>query len=43
MLPVESVTGGTGGHLVSRAIRSHKLWLFLGYIGVLALMARAYA
>ncbi len=31
------------GNLVSRAIRSHKLWLSLGYVGVLALMARAYA
>ncbi len=42
MLPLEFATGGQG-NLVSRAIRSHKLWLFLGYVGVLALMARAYA
>ena len=29
--------------IVSRAIRSHQLWLTLGYFAVLLLLARAYA
>jgi hypothetical protein len=31
------------GDLVSRALRSHNLWLTVTYIGLLVLMARAYA
>jgi len=41
MLLPNAVTGRQGD-LVSRAIRSRQLWLFVGYVGVLALMARAY-
>ena len=33
---------GKGG-LVSRALRSHNLWLAVGYVGLLVLMARTYA
>ena len=29
--------------LVTRAIRSHQLWLTLGYFAVLLLLAQAYA
>ena len=32
-----------GGVLVSRAIRNQNLWLAVGYVSVLLLMARAYA
>ena len=31
---------GKGG-LVSRALRSHVLWLIVGYLGILVLMAKA--
>ncbi|MGH0038145.1 MAG: hypothetical protein ACQGVK_24195 [Myxococcota bacterium] len=34
---------GLGGILVSRAIRNHNLWLAVGYVGLILLMARAYA
>ena len=34
---------GLGGILVSRAIRNHNLWLAVGYVGLIFLMARAYA
>jgi hypothetical protein len=29
--------------LVARALRNHNVWLFLGYVGLILLMARAYA
>ncbi len=32
-----------GRVLVSRAIKNHNLWLSLGYLGLLLLIARAYA
>ena len=35
------VTGGIG--LVSRALRNQGLWLTLTYVGLILLMARAYA
>jgi len=28
---------------LTRALRSHQLWLTVGYLGLLALMARGYA
>lgn len=31
------------GGLVSRALKNHNLWLAVTYVGLLALMARAYA
>jgi len=31
------------GVLVSRALRNHNVWLVLGYVGLMLLMARAYA
>lgn len=31
------------GGIVARAIRSHQLWLTVGYFAVLLLLARAYA
>jgi hypothetical protein len=34
-------TGGIG--LVSRALRNQGLWLTLTYVGLILLMARAYA
>ena len=30
------------GEALKQVIRSHHLWLFIGYVGILALMARAY-
>ena len=35
--------GERGTDLVSRAIRSHNFWLVLTYLGLILLMARAYA
>jgi hypothetical protein len=32
-----------GGELVSRALRSHNLWLTVAYVGIILLMARTYA
>ena len=32
-----------GGTLVSRALKSQKLWLSLTYLGLILLMARTYA
>jgi len=34
---------GPLGGIVARAIRSHQLWLTVGYFAVLLLLARAYA
>jgi hypothetical protein len=31
------------GGLVTRALRNHQLWLAVAYVGILVLMARAYA
>ena len=31
------------GVLVARALRNHNIWLILGYVGLILLMARAYA
>jgi hypothetical protein len=36
-------TGRGGNDFVSRAIRSHNFWLALTYVGLILLMARAYA
>ena len=35
--------GDSSGGIVARAIRSHQLWLTLGYFFILLLLARAYA
>jgi hypothetical protein len=35
--------GEPGEVVVSRAIKNHNLWLALGYLGLLLLIARAYA
>jgi len=42
-LEQRSVNEGLGGILVSRAIRNHNLWLAVGYVSLILLMARAYA
>ena len=34
---------GQGDDLVSRALKSQKLWLSLTYVGLILLMARTYA
>ena len=31
------------GVLVSRALRNQNVWLVLGYVGIMLLMARAYS
>jgi hypothetical protein len=36
-------TGRGENYFVSRAIRSHNFWLVLTYVGLILLMARAYA
>jgi hypothetical protein len=33
----------TGGFVVARALRNHNVWLVLTYVGLILLMARAYA
>jgi hypothetical protein len=38
----EATSTALGG-IVARAIRSHQLWLTIGYVAVLLLLARAYA
>jgi hypothetical protein len=35
--------GDSQGGIVTRAIRSHQLWLTVGYFFILLLLARAYA
>jgi hypothetical protein len=35
--------GEVSGGIVTRAIRSHQLWLTVGYFFILLLLARAYA
>jgi hypothetical protein len=35
--------GEVSGGIVSRAIRSHQLWLTVAYVAMLLLLARAYA
>jgi hypothetical protein len=32
-----------GGDQLSRALRSNNFWLTISYVGILVLMARAYA
>jgi hypothetical protein len=32
-----------GGSLVARALKNHNVWLTLGYVGIILLMARAYS
>jgi hypothetical protein len=39
----EALEGHPLGGILARAIRSHQLWLTLGYFAVLLLLARAYA
>ncbi len=34
---------GKGGSLVARALLNHNVWLTLGYVGIILLMARAYS
>jgi hypothetical protein len=38
-----AMPGTSLGGIVTRAIRSEKLWLTVGYVVVLLLLARAYA
>ena len=38
-----SMTGSMMGVPVTRALKSHSLWLIVGYIGLMLLLARAYA
>jgi hypothetical protein len=35
--------GTKGGSLVARALKNHNVWLTLGYVGIILLMARAYS
>jgi hypothetical protein len=37
------VGSSSSGGAVTRAIRSHQFWLTIGYVGILILVARAYA
>lgn len=39
----EALAAHSLGGIVARAIRSHQLWLTVGYFAVLLLLARAYA
>jgi len=40
----QGVLGASWGEIrVSRALRNHNLWLAVGYVGILLLMARTYA
>ncbi len=32
-----------GGNLVTKALKHHSLWLVLTYVGLMLLLARAYA
>lgn len=44
--PLERSAGFTrddGGMVVARALRNHNVWLVLTYVGLILLMARAYA
>jgi len=40
-MSTETFAGGIG--IVSRAIRSHQLWLTVAYVAIMLLLARAYA
>jgi hypothetical protein len=40
-MSTETHSGGMG--IVTRAIRSHQLWLTLGYVTIMLLLVRAYA
>lgn len=42
-MTVENHTGQGGTHLVSRALKHQGFWLTLTYVGLMLLMARAYA
>ncbi len=37
------LTRDVGGTAVARALRNHNVWLVLTYVGLILLMARAYA
>jgi hypothetical protein len=39
----EEIGEGQGNQLLTRALRHHGLWLALTYLGLILLMARAYA
>lgn len=36
-------SGATSGGIVTRAIRSHQLWLTVAYVAAMLLLVRAYA
>ena len=40
-MSTQTHAGGMG--IVTRAIRSHQLWLTLAYVTIMLLLARAYA
>jgi hypothetical protein len=41
--PGTASTGWNGGGTVTRALKSHNLWLTLGYISLILLLAKAYS
>jgi hypothetical protein len=41
--PLAEIDEGEGNQLLTRALRHHGLWLALTYVGLILLMARAYA
>ncbi len=42
-MTIENHTGQGGTYLVSRALKHQGFWLTLTYVGLILLMARAYA
>jgi hypothetical protein len=40
---IEAIAPGEGEPLLTRALRHHALWLALTWLGLILLMARAYA
>jgi len=43
MAGIGTTGSGSGGSLVARALMNHNVWLTLGYVGIILLMARAYS
>jgi hypothetical protein len=43
MTSIDVIGDGDGGTSVARTLRNHNVWLTLAYVGLILLMARAYA
>ena len=41
--PLDTEPTAPEGNIVTRALRSHQLWLTVAYFGILGLMARGFA